>query len=71
MSLTNGTDAAIVSYGPVMLSQAVIAAKLLETEGISLKGINLPWLNRIDGDWLLHELGPINQIGRASCRERV
>ncbi|MBP3128254.1 transketolase [Thalassospira sp. ER-Se-21-Dark] len=62
VSLTNGTDAAIISYGPVMLSQAVIAAKLLETEGISLKVINLPWLNRIDGDWLLHELGPINHV---------
>lgn len=53
VALTEGRDAVIVSYGPVMLSQAVKASRiLLAQHGIGLKVVNLPWLNRIDAEWL-------------------
>ena len=48
-----GSHGAIISYGPVMLSQAFEAAEILAgRDGIQLKVINLPWLNRVDPDWL-------------------
>jgi transketolase len=50
-TLREGRDVAIVAYGPVMLAQAYGAAQRLETEGIGLRVINLPWLNRVDAAW--------------------
>jgi len=51
--LTEGDDAVMFSYGPVMLTQAVKAAELLKDEhGLGLRVINLPWLNHVDADWL-------------------
>lgn len=51
--MTEGRDAILFSYGPVMLSQAFAAAKMLnERYGIGLKVVNLPWLNRFDEEWL-------------------
>jgi transketolase len=53
VSLTEGQDAILFSYGPVMLSQAFIASKILkERYGIGLKVVNLPWLNRFNQEWL-------------------
>lgn len=53
IALTEGNDAILFSYGPVMLTQSYIAAnQLYERFGIGLKVINLPWLNRFDSDWL-------------------
>ncbi len=53
-TLVEGTDAVMFSYGPVLLSEAVSAAALMrERHGISVSVINLPWLNRIDPDWLM------------------
>jgi transketolase len=46
-----------LSYGPVLLSAAVEAARmLLEKEDLGVKVINLPWLNEVDADWLLGEI---------------
>ena len=50
--LVDGTDAVLFGYGPVMLNEALNAAKLLKDRDFSLKIVNLPWLNRIDLDWL-------------------
>ncbi len=50
--LKPGTDCAIIAYGPVMLAQAYEAADQLESRGLSLAVIDLPWLNRVDADWL-------------------
>ena len=51
--LRDGSDAVVVGYGPIMLAQAVIAAERLERKlGIHLRVVNLPWLNRVDRDWL-------------------
>lgn len=58
VALTKGEDVVIVGYGPVVLSAAVEAARLLQTShGVSVKVINLPWLNYIDGEWLMQEVG--------------
>jgi transketolase len=52
VALTEGRDAVLVSAGPTMLAQAFGAAKQLAAEGIGLAVVNLPWLNRIDPEWL-------------------
>jgi len=54
VALTEGEDAVLFGYGPVMLPQAFEAARLLRERGIGLQVVNLPWLNRIDSQWL-HE----------------
>ncbi len=52
MPFTEGEDAVIFAYGPVMLSEAVAAAQELRQAGLGIKVVNLPWLNRVDADWL-------------------
>ena len=63
VALTQGIDAAIIAYGPVLLSAAVLVAKKLRQErNLSVKVINLPWLNCIDSEWLVQELGQCIKI---------
>jgi transketolase len=50
--LCDGSDAVLFAYGPVMLNEALKAGDELKDEGVSLKIVNLPWLNRIDMKWL-------------------
>ncbi len=50
--LTPGKDAVLFAYGPVMLHEALVASTLLKKIGFALKVINMPWLNRIDLDWI-------------------
>jgi transketolase len=52
VTLREGTDVAIVGYGPVLLTGAWQAADLLAAQGISASVIDLPWLNRIDDAWV-------------------
>ena len=57
VALTEGDDAVIIAYGPILLSVAVQVANRLKLEaGKLVKVINLPWLNRIDEDWLIQEI---------------
>ncbi len=44
-----GSDAVLFGYGPVMLHEALTAAELLDC---SLQVVNMPWLNRVDAEWL-------------------
>ncbi|SEH30100.1 transketolase C-terminal domain-containing protein [Magnetospirillum fulvum] len=60
--LTEGTDAALFAYGPVMLSQAHAAAALLKAQGIGLKVIDLPWLNRVDAIWLADVVADVRRV---------
>jgi len=56
--LTEGDDAILFAYGPVLLPQAYAAAAALKTEhGINAGVVNLPWLNRVDDTWLRRTLG--------------
>ena len=56
VALTQGDDAVLVGYGPVLLPQAVRAAALLRERGVGLRVVNLPWLNRVDDTWLRETL---------------
>lgn len=52
--LTEGSDAVVFAYGPVLLSEAYRAAVELEKKHrLGVKVVNLPWLNTIDRAWLL------------------
>jgi transketolase len=57
VTLVEGTDVALITSGPVLLSAAIEASKRLRQEkNLSVKVINLPWLNRIDSAWLKNAL---------------
>ena len=52
VTLRTGTDVAIIGYGPMLLTNAWRAADELAKQGISAAVIDLPWLNRIDDEWV-------------------
>jgi transketolase len=56
VTLRGGTDVAIVGYGPMLLTNAWRAADELATRGVSAAVIDLPWLNRVDDEWVRREL---------------
>ncbi len=60
--LTQGNDAILFGYGPVMLHEALVAADYLKKIGFGLKVINMPWLNKIDRDWLKKVLSDQKKI---------
>jgi len=57
VELREGADVALVGYGPVLLTNACKASDVLREHGISAAVIDLPWLNRIDDQWVRGELG--------------
>ncbi|MEK7192697.1 MAG: transketolase C-terminal domain-containing protein, partial [Patescibacteria group bacterium] len=57
-----GKDVVIFAYGPVMTTEAVRAVNLLTEQGISAGVINLPWLNKIDADWLIRTVSQYKMI---------
>lgn len=61
-TLTEGKDALMFAYGPVMLHEALLASELLAEHGFGLKIINMPWLNRVDTAWLAETLKPYSTI---------
>jgi len=61
--LKDGIDVAIIAYGPIMLSNAVNAAdSLYRSHKISVKVINLPWLNIVDLEWLNSAIGECRML---------
>lgn len=53
-----GADAVAFAYGPWLLSNAVAAADAIEkASGVSIRVVNLPWLNRVDPAWLAEVIG--------------
>jgi transketolase len=50
--LRDGTDITIVTAGLVMVSESLAAADILAHRGLSLRVVNLPWLNRVDAAWI-------------------
>ena len=60
--LKEGKDAVLFAYGPVMLHEAFTAAEILEEHDFSLRVVNLPWLNRIDHEWLAETIGDCQTI---------
>jgi transketolase len=61
--LRDGTDAVLVSYGPVMLHEALVAAEALSGRSeLSLRVVAMPWLNRFDRNWLATEVGSFDPV---------
>ncbi len=61
--LRDGTDAVLLSYGPVMLHEALLASERLADSGeLSLRVVAMPWLNRFDADWLAAEVAPFEHV---------
>lgn len=52
VDLNEGTDAILIAYGPIMLNEAMLASEILKERSISLKVVNMPWLNCVDLNWL-------------------
>jgi transketolase len=50
--LQEGADGVLFTYGPVMLHEALTAAEFLKRDNFGLRVVNMPWLNRVDVDWL-------------------
>jgi transketolase len=50
--LREGNDVVVIGYGPVLLPEAWRAAETLAGRGVSVKLVNLPWLNVVDDAWL-------------------
>ena len=55
-TLRDGRDAVVLAYGPVLLHEALVAAETLELDGVDVRVVAMPWLNRIDADWLADEV---------------
>ena len=62
VTLRAGKDVALIGYGTVLLTNAWKAADELAAQGISAAVIDLPWLNRIDDEWVRKELGAFKHI---------
>ncbi|CAN5225203.1 transketolase [soil metagenome] len=60
--LRDGDDGLLLAYGPVLLHEALAASELLAERGIGLAVANMPWLNRIDGDWLSGTVAPYRRV---------
>jgi transketolase len=54
-----GSDALVFAYGPVMLHEALSAAEQLGTQA---QVVNMPWLNRVDANWLGELAEPFDEI---------
>jgi transketolase len=79
--LREGDDALLLSYGPVMLHEALLASELLAPRGVGIAVANMPWLNRFDSSWLselaepfrdvivLEDHAPVGALGDAIRRE--
>jgi transketolase len=55
--LRAGDDVVIMSYGPVMLAEALDAADHLAAVNVHAMVIAMPWLNRVDRPWLCDVTG--------------
>src|SRR4030095_15986802 len=62
VALTQGQDAILFGYGPVMLHEALTASELLARQGYGLQVVNMPWLNRVDAVWLAAILKPFRDV---------
>jgi len=57
--LREGSEAVLFAYGPVMLHEALTAAELLDGR---LQVVNMPWLNRVDEQWLCDLIDPFGEM---------
>lgn len=57
-----GRDAALVSYGPVMLTECFRAGEQLARDGVNISVFNMPWLNRLDTTWVENTLSDYKYV---------
>jgi transketolase len=58
-----GADVVVFGYGPWLLANAFEAAAIVERDsGASVCLVNLPWLNRLDPEWLREVIGRCRSI---------
>lgn len=62
VTLVEGNDAILFAYGPVMLNEALVSAEILRDRGFQLRVVNMPWLNRINAEWLNDVAGECRAI---------
>jgi transketolase len=63
IELRSGSDLAIISYGPIMISSAIEVSDLIyKNYDISIKVINMPWLNIIEPINLAKQLESIENV---------
>jgi transketolase len=62
VTLREGRDVALVGYGPLLMTNAWLAADALAAQGINAAVINLPWLNRVDEDWIWHTFSRVGAV---------
>jgi transketolase len=61
--LRDGRDAVLLAYGPVMLHEALLASERLAEDGrLSVRVVDMPWLNRFDPEWLAGEVAPYEHV---------
>jgi transketolase len=56
--LTEGDAALLISYGPVLLHETLLAGELLRGRGVAAAVVAMPWLNQIDTEWLAGVVAP-------------
>jgi transketolase len=61
-TIRDGSDVVVFGYGPWMLANAFEAAGLLENSGIRVRLVDLPWLNRVDREWLRGTIGSCRAV---------
>ncbi len=63
VTIRDGADAVAIGYGPWLLANAYDAAGTMARDhGVDCKVVNLPWLNRVDSDWLRETVGSARQV---------
>jgi len=62
VELRPGSDALLFAYGPVMLHEALVASEMLARDGVGVRVVNMPWLNRVDRDWLAELVKPYDTL---------
>jgi transketolase len=60
--LRTGDEAVLLSYGPVMLHEALRASEILAGRGVGVAVADMPWLNRIDRPWLGELVAPFRDV---------
>lgn len=60
--LKEGADIAFMAYGPILLAQVLEAAEGLAREGKTPKVVNMPWLNRVDPEWLAQTMKGVRTL---------
>jgi transketolase len=59
----DGRDLVVIGYGPWLLSNAWHAIEELGKEtGVTVRLVNLPWLNRVDPAWLKEAIGDCRSV---------